>query len=139
MGIEPGQPRSAEAFRKRLMDSNEPFSTFALANSLAGFLVGPMALGFAVALDNLRREGRGSGLMALALGAVPGLVMLACLILTKSRSAQIGLAVALLVLAWRARRGGADSGPGLHGDRPGRRSSWRWSRRAWRRSSSTSR
>ncbi len=48
-GIEPGTP-SADAFRnQRLMDSNEPYSTFALANSLAGFLVGPLALSFAVA------------------------------------------------------------------------------------------
>jgi hypothetical protein len=103
MGIEPGSP-SADAFRRRLMDSNEPFSTFALANSLAGFLVGPMALAFAVALENLRREGRGSRLVAFALASLPGLLMLICLMLTKSRSAQIGLLVALLVLAWRARR-----------------------------------
>jgi hypothetical protein len=102
MGIEPGSP-SAEALRNRLMESNEPFSTFALANSLAGFLVGPLALAFAVALENLRREGKGSRLVAFALASVPGLAMLICLILTKSRSAQIGLGVALLVLAWRAR------------------------------------
>ena len=102
MGIEPGTP-SAESARQRLLFSNEPFSTFALANSLAGFLVGPMALAFAVALENLRREGRGSRFLAFGLAAVPGLVMLACLVLTKSRSAYVGLFVALLVLAWRAR------------------------------------
>jgi O-antigen ligase len=102
MGVAPGTP-SAEALRNRLF-SNEPFSTFALPNSLAGFLVGPMALGFAVALENLKREGRGSRLKALAFAAVPALVLLACLLLTKSRSAYIGLFVGLLVLAWRARR-----------------------------------
>ncbi len=104
LGIEPGTPAEAN-LADRLLHSNEPFSTFALANSLAGFLVGPMALGFAVALENLtRREGRGSRLVAFALAAVPGLVMLTCLVLTKSRSADIGLFVALLVLAYRARR-----------------------------------
>jgi O-Antigen ligase len=103
MGIEPGTP-SADALRKRLMDSNEPFSTFALANSLAGFLVGPLALAFAVALENLKREGKGSRLVALAMAAVPGLIVLVCLVLTKSRSAWVGLGVAILVLAWRARK-----------------------------------
>jgi O-Antigen ligase len=103
LGIEPGTP-AADALRNRLMESNEPFSTFALANSLAGFLVGPLALAFAVAFENLKRDGKGSRLVALALAAIPGLVMLTCLILTKSRSAQIGLMAAMLVLAWRARR-----------------------------------
>jgi O-antigen ligase/tetratricopeptide (TPR) repeat protein len=103
MEVVPGTP-SAEAAKQRLLYSNEVFSTFALANSLAGFLVGPMALAFAVALENLRREGRGSRLVALALATVPGLAILACLVLTKSRSAWIGLFVAMLVLAWRARR-----------------------------------
>jgi O-antigen ligase len=102
MGFTPGTP-AAEALKQRLLYSNEAFSTFALANSLAGFLVGPMALAFAVALENLRREGRGSRLVALAMAGVPGLTILACLILTNSRSAWVGLGLALLVLAWRAR------------------------------------
>ncbi|WP_435007434.1 O-antigen ligase family protein [Tundrisphaera lichenicola] len=104
MGYAPGTP-AAEAMKQRLLYSNEVFATFALANSLAGFLVGPLVLAFAVALENLKREGRGSRLVALGLAAVPGLLMLVCLILTKSRSAYIGLFVALLILAWRARRG----------------------------------
>ncbi len=129
-GIEPGSP-SADAYRSRLMDSNEPFSTFALANSLAGFLVGPMALVLAVALDNLRREGRGSRLVVLALAAVPGLVMLTCLVLTKSRSAYVGLFAATLVLAWRARK--AVPARALFASGSGwRLSSRAWSRRAWR-------
>ena len=104
MGIEPGTP-AAEALKQRLLYSNEVFSTFALANSLAGFLVGPMALAFAVALENLKREGRGSRLVAMSLAAVPGLILFAGLVLTESRSAYIGLLAALLVLAWRARGG----------------------------------
>lgn len=102
MGVEPGTPAAAAA-RDRLLGSREPFATFALANSLAGFLVGPLALAFAVALENLKKDGKGSRLVAFALAAVPGLIMLVCLGLTKSRSAYIGLFVALLVLAWRAR------------------------------------
>ena len=34
--------------KNRLMGSNEPWSTFALANSLAGFIVGPLVLVLAV-------------------------------------------------------------------------------------------
>jgi len=102
LGIAPGSP-GAEALKQRLMESNEPFSTFALANSLAGFLVGPMALALAVALENLRKEGRGSRAVALGMAAIPGLAILACLLLTKSRSAWVGLSAALVVLAWRSR------------------------------------
>ncbi len=102
MGIVPGSPGD-ESLRQRVLYSNEAFSTFALANSLAGFLVAPLAVGFAVAIDNLRREGRGSRTVGFALAALPGLALLVCLILTKSRSAWAGLGVALVVLAWRAR------------------------------------
>ncbi len=103
MGITPGTP-GAESLKQRVLYSNEAFSTFALANSLAGFLVAPLAVAFAVAIENLRREGRGSRAIAFTLAALPGLAMLICLILTKSRSAWAGLGVALVVLAWRARR-----------------------------------
>ncbi len=72
LGIAPGTP-AAESFRQRLMDSNEPFSTFALANSLAGFLVGPLVLLFAVGLDNLRRDGRGPKAVSFVLAALPAL------------------------------------------------------------------
>ncbi len=100
--IEPGSPAQA-LFENRLLQSNEPTATFALANSLAGFLVGPAVLGLAVGLESLRRrETRMS--LALILGALPWLLIVACLVLTKSRSAYLGLALATLVLAWRARR-----------------------------------
>jgi O-antigen ligase len=105
LGIEPGTA-SADALRQRLLFSSEVFSTFALANSLAGFLVGPLALCFAVGLENLKRDAKqtSSRLLAILPALVPGLMMLVCLGLTKSRSAWIGLGVALLVLAWRARK-----------------------------------
>ena len=112
--------RRRTAFEKRLLDSNEPFSTFALANSLAGFLVGPMALAFAVALENLKREGRGSRLVALAMAAVPGLIMLVCLVLTKSRSAYDRPVRRAPGAGLAGSPGLAARGPGLLGDRPGR-------------------
>lgn len=102
LGITPGTP-SADSFRQRLMYSNEPFSTFALANSLAGFLVGPMALLLAVGLENLKRDAPGSKWLSLIMAAVPGLILLVCLLLTKSRSAYVGLGVASLVVAYSYR------------------------------------
>lgn len=104
MNIPPDSP-ARRAFEQRLLDSNEPFSTFGLANSLAGFLVGPLALLLGVALRNLAgaKDG-GSRWGALAAAVPPGFLMLVCLILTKSRSAYLGLLVAALILAWRSRR-----------------------------------
>jgi O-antigen ligase len=104
VGIQPGTA-GQKIFESRLLGSNEPPSTFALANSLAGFLVGPLVVVLAIAWDNLtRRAGRGSRAAALALAALPTLAVLVCLVLTKSRSAYIGLFAALTVLAWRERR-----------------------------------
>ena len=57
LDIEPGW-RGEELFRNRLLFSNELFSTFALANSLAGFIVGPLVLALAVSLQNLVRTRR---------------------------------------------------------------------------------
>ncbi len=104
VGILPGT--NAELlFRNRLLGSNEPYSTFALANSLAGFLVGPLVIMLAIAWDNLTsRDGRGSRLGSVLLALFPIASVLICLTLTKSRSAYIGLGVAMIVLAWRERR-----------------------------------
>jgi hypothetical protein len=44
-----------------------------------------------------------SGRIALVLGLGPALLLLACLILTKSRSAYLGLCAGVLVLGWRMR------------------------------------
>jgi len=104
LNIEPGS-RAEELFRNRLMASNEIMSTFALANSLAGFIVGPLVLLLAVGVQNLvRREAPGSRWFALGMAAPLCLVLLVCLILTKSRSAYLGLLGAACLLAWRARR-----------------------------------
>lgn len=103
-GIRPGSTSQA-MYENRLLQSNEPMSTFALPNSLAGFIVGPLVLMLAVGWENaVRRWGRTSRLGSLALAIPPALVVLICLVLTKSRSAWIGMAVALGFLAWRERR-----------------------------------
>lgn len=104
-GVRPGTPALA-AFENRLLGSNEPYSTFGLPNSLAGFLVGPLVVMLATGWQTLTRRGNsaGSRWVALMLGAVPMFLVLVCLTMTKSRSAYIGLAVAVLVLAWRERK-----------------------------------
>jgi O-antigen ligase len=102
-GVSPGG-HGEQMFRNRLLGSNEPWSTFGLPGSLAGFIVGPLVIALGVGLDNLvQRGGRGSRWSALLLGAPVAFVILLCLIWTKARSSWIGLAVALAVLAWRAR------------------------------------
>ena len=104
LDIEPGS-RGEEMLRNRLLFSNELFSTFALPNSLAGFIVGPLALALAVSLQSLvRRDTPGSRWSALAMAAPVILVLLVSLILTKSRSAWVGLLVAMIYWAWHARR-----------------------------------
>lgn len=103
-------PVSRALFEDRLLGSKEPTATFALANSLAGFLVGPAVLMLAIGLESSRRDQkdartRGARLVALALAACPALLLLICLLMTKSRSAYLGLAVGVTVLAWQARGG----------------------------------
>ncbi len=106
LGITPGS--SAQMlFEKRLNESSEPISTFALANSLAGFLITPLIVILSVGWENLVRRDptkpRGSPIPALALALLPTMLIAVCVLLTKSRSAWIGLAVALAILAFRER------------------------------------
>jgi hypothetical protein len=104
LSIAPGG-RGEELFRNRLMGSTEIWSTFALANSLAGYLVGPLVVALAVAFQSLvRRDESESRWVALAMATPVILVLLVCVILTKSRSSWVGLLVATVVLAWHARR-----------------------------------
>jgi O-antigen ligase len=103
MAIDPNSS-TRQALESRLLGSKEPIATFALANSLAGVLVGAAVVAFGVGLENvLRREGRGPRFVPLVLAAAPLLMVLGCLELTKSRSAYLGLLVGLAVLAWRER------------------------------------
>lgn len=101
LGIIPGTPQQL-VFEKRLLGSNEITSTFALANSLAGFLVGPLVILSAAWLGGLRRrEGQATPWGALLTALPVLLVLLIVLILTKSRSAYIGLGVGLAVVVWQ--------------------------------------
>ncbi len=103
-GVDASDPRAILRFEDRLIGSREPTATFALANTLAGFLVGPAAIGLALFLRNLRQARPGGDRLAPLLLAIPPLlVLLACLLLTKSRSAYIGLGVALVIFAYRER------------------------------------
>ncbi len=92
-------------FEARLA-STEPLATFALTNSLAGFLVAWLVVALGVAWGIVRKRhvsasaaARYAGL-AVALGA-----MLVCLMLTQSRSAYVALAVGLVLLPLVVRDG----------------------------------
>lgn len=98
-------PVTRRHFEDRLLGSKEPTSTFALTNSLAGYLVGPLVVCLALGLVRLRDPERRTGRWtAIALALPPILLMTVCLLLTKSRSAYIGLAVALCIVAWKGGR-----------------------------------
>jgi tetratricopeptide (TPR) repeat protein len=104
VNIEPGS-HGELVFKDRLLGSTEVWSTFALPNSLAGFIVGPLVLLLAVGFWNLaNRSGASAPWAALCLAAPAALVLLLCLLLTKCLSAFVGLLASLGLLAWRARR-----------------------------------
>lgn len=90
----PGSPE-----RRQLADrirATEPNATFALANSLAGFLIPPIVLGLGLLASArtgrlaARRVGFGIGIGVL--------VLILCLLLTKSRSAVLAVIVALVIV-----------------------------------------
>jgi O-antigen ligase len=104
LNIQPGSA-SEEAFRNRILNSNEAMSTFGLANSLAVFIVGPLVLALGVLLCNLERGGSSGSRWSSIAPAIPLLlIMLFCLNLTKSRSADIGLMIGAALIAWQARK-----------------------------------
>lgn len=103
LGIDPSSP-SRKALEDRLLGSQEPIATFALANSLAGVLVGPAVIAIGMALTNLlRSEKKSDRILPVVIAGPPILILLMCLLLTKSRSAHIGFLVGLIVLAWQER------------------------------------
>lgn len=79
-----------KAFESRLLDSREPFATFALTNSLAGLLLPHLivALGLVAAVWRF-----GNRWTWLVLGMLACGVVAYCLLLTKSRTAYVGLCV----------------------------------------------
>ncbi len=91
----PGSPER-QLFADRLY-STEPMATFALTNSLAGYLVPWLVIlaGMICASISIRRQ-----LWKLVLCAMP---IAACLLLTKSRSGYVAVGVGVVV-AWLASR-----------------------------------
>jgi len=95
-------PEHRKQFEDRL-NSPEPLATFALTNSLAGFLTPWLIVALGALFDEARRGRRGTAVAALVCCAA----IAACLFWTKSRSAYLavaagGLAVALGTLRpWR--------------------------------------
>ncbi|WP_152051275.1 O-antigen ligase family protein [Tautonia marina] len=108
----PGSPEY-EQFVNRVLFSREPYATFALANSLAGYIVGPLVLGIGLLMVGIGNRGRQGDspstqrppLLSLLMAALPVLAILVVLLLTKSRSAFAGLVVGVAILAvWMAPR-----------------------------------
>ena len=86
-------------WENRLLYSSEPTGPFALANTLAGFL----AVGLVLGIGCLRFTGTGTTWRLL-----PGLLLvLSCLVLTKSRSAWLGTVSGLILLFVIRHRGQA--------------------------------
>ena len=104
LGISPGTQQQ-KLFEQRLLESIEPTLTFALTNSLAGFILGPLVIMLAVGFQNLARREATEPRWPPLLSATPLiLIVLVCLMLTKSRSAYVGLAVGVGIVAWHWRR-----------------------------------
>jgi hypothetical protein len=89
----PDSPQRAR-FEDRL-NSSEPLATFALANSLAGYLAPWLVVAVGVAWSLGQRGGSRARLAGLCACLAATLV---CLVLTKSRTAYLALAVGLLLL-----------------------------------------
>lgn len=102
----PGSP-ARQQFEDRLK-STEPFATFALANSLAAFLATWFVFALAMltaqltaAVDESSEVGRSRWRWMSIVGlATCTVAMLACLILTKSRSAYVAFAVGIALYPW---------------------------------------
>jgi hypothetical protein len=89
-----------EQFRNRI-ESREPIATFALTNSLAGYLLPSLVLCIA-GLSATSRTVR-APVIAWTVAAV---AIAACLLLTKSRSGYVATLFAVAVIGWNLLRGG---------------------------------
>ena len=85
-----------ELWERRLRDSREPYGFFALANSLGGLLAPLLLLG--MALWPAARS-RGWPVTRLVVFGIILLLIAYCLLLTKSRTAWVGLAAGVVLLA----------------------------------------
>ncbi len=104
LGIAPGS-RMEQTFLNRL-NSHEAFATFALANSFAGFLLPWTTLltAAAVGLAGVLGENQRRALMTQTLRVLAAALVIVGLVLTQSRSAYLGFAVAAVPLGAYALR-----------------------------------
>ena len=93
MWFPPGSPERAQ-FDNRLA-SREPLATFALTNSLAGYLAPWLVFTVGIAFS----AGRSRRKILIAASAA-ALITAACLLLTKSRSAYAATAIGLILVAF---------------------------------------
>jgi O-antigen ligase len=99
----PAGSRQRLLFENRV-NSSEPMATFVLANSLAGFLAPWLTTTLGICAMAFIVRSRNAWLWLPAAGCA--LLILACLILTKSRAAFVGSAVGILLLAaWTTAHG----------------------------------
>lgn len=91
-----------QLFENRL-NSVEPVATFALTNSLAGFIAPWLVLALGIALAVLRDSSRRPVLLAAAAIAA---ALAGCLLLTKSRTAILAVAAGVVLLLLYGRPGG---------------------------------
>ncbi len=87
----PSDKAALRQFENRLHFSNEPFGPFALANTFAGFLLVAVIL----CGDLFRGARRPFTVTTVLIWAIAFLLLVYCLVLTKSRTAWIALVVAL--------------------------------------------
>ncbi len=93
--------------RKQLEDrvgSTEPYATFSLANSLAGFMTPWLVCAISLSLNILRVPPRSTRVLA-AIG-LSVVVMILCLVLTKSRTAWLSVIFGIVLVTIYGRRDG---------------------------------
>jgi tetratricopeptide (TPR) repeat protein len=99
----PNDPAARRQFEDRLLGSKEPLATFALTNSLAGSLVAPLVVLIAAG-GAAASGGRPRRYLRMSLTVLLSALVLTALLLTKSRTAFVGLLAGLGVAALRAVR-----------------------------------
>lgn len=101
LSTDPDSPQRLQ-FENRL-NSVEPLATFALTNSLAGFLAPWLIVALAIGLATLREPSLRRTLVGAALLAA---FLAGCLLLTKSRTALLATTAGVVLLGLYGRRGG---------------------------------
>lgn len=97
----PIEVNALSAWEQRLNSSTEPFGTFGLANTFAGLLCAALILWLSSLVEQVGGRTARSRLWGLGVAA---LVLAFCLLLTKSRTAYVGLVVGFLAGVFGRRR-----------------------------------